>query len=375
MRLFISINFTEDIQEMLCELRDELKRQCATGNYSEKENFHLTLAFLGEVSEKKIPDIRQAMQRAVSEPFLLELHNIGRFTKHGESVCWVGADGGKSLTALQKNLISELKRAGLQPDEKVFRPHITLGRRCRPKENFDNTRLEECLPETSMYVEQISLMKSERIRGRLTYTEVECVKIPGKIQREEKEEFFEILTETGKPTGVIRKRDMVHRTGEPHATAHVWVVRENAQGTWDFLLQKRSRYKDSSPGKYDISSAGHVSAGQGYLETALRELEEELGIHGQAEDLEYVGMHCGKMKKIFYGNWFRDYELARVYIYRKPVEVENLRLQEEEVESVRWMECRKVYSGLESQMYPNCLYPDEIRMLLQYLGVKMDEEL
>lgn len=86
-------------------------------------------------------------------------------------------------------------------------------------------------------------------------------------------------------------------------------------------------------------------------------------------------MHRGQMRKIFYGRWFRDHELARVYLYRKPVQAETLRLQEEEVESVRWMECRELYRGLSRQEYPNCLYPDEIRMLLQFLEVKIEEEL
>lgn len=375
MRLFISINFTEDILEMLYDLREELRRQAVSGNFSRKDNFHLTLAFLGEVPESKIPNIRRAMETSVINSFLLEIYNIGKFTRRGEAVYWVGADGGSGLGKLQKRLTEALKAEGLSPDEKTFRPHITLGRRCRMKASFDEKKLADDLPETSFYVEKISLMKSERIQGKLTYTELMAAELPGHVQREEKKEFFEILTESGEPTGVVRERSLVHRTGEPHATAHVWVIRPNDQGTWDFLLQKRSRYKDSSPGKYDISSAGHVSAGQGYLETAVRELEEELGIHAEAADLEYVGMHRGQMRKIFYGRWFRDHELARVYLYRKPVQAEILRLQEEEVESVRWMECRELYRGLSRQEYPNCLYPDEIRMLLQFLEVKIEEEL
>ena len=81
MRLFISINFTEDILEMLYDLREELRRQAVSGNFSRKDNFHLTLAFLGEVPESKIPNIRRAMETSVINSFLLEIYNIGKFKK------------------------------------------------------------------------------------------------------------------------------------------------------------------------------------------------------------------------------------------------------------------------------------------------------
>ena len=55
-------------------------------------------------------------------------------------------------------------------------------------------------------------------------------------------------------------------------------MRKNEKGSYDLLLQKRSENKDAFPGCYDISSAGHLPAGQDYLSSALRELEEELGI-------------------------------------------------------------------------------------------------
>lgn len=69
---------------------------------------------------------------------------------------------------------------------------------------------------------------------------------------------------------------MVHEDGDIHGTVHIWIRRKTEKG-YDLLLQKRSKEKDSFPGCYDISSAGHISAGDEPLETALRELEEELG--------------------------------------------------------------------------------------------------
>mgnify|MGYP002543043038 CR=1 FL=1 len=88
-------------------------------------------------------------------------------------------------------------------------------------------------------------------------------------------EFFDILDENGNKTGKIKERSLVHEDGDIHGTVHIWIRRKTEKG-YDLLLQKRSKEKDSFPGCYDISSAGHISAGDEPLETALRELEEEL---------------------------------------------------------------------------------------------------
>lgn len=182
-------------------------------------------------------------------------------------------------------------------------------------------------------------------------------------------ELFEVLNLDGTGTGVYRERGVAHRDGSPHATSHIWVVRENDRSGFDVLLQKRSAGKDSNPGCYDISAAGHVAAGDGYLETALRELEEELGIVTTADKLHRVGIHDGHFEDVFYGKPFRDCEISTVYIYREPVDESKLRLQPEEVESVRWMDYRECMEHVLKKDLPNCIYEDEFAMVGRYLGL------
>ena len=104
-----------------------------------------------------------------------------------------------------------------------------------------------------------------------------------------------------------------------------------------------------------------------FFESAIRELKEELGIEAKPEELHYISVHYGAFEAEFYGKMFRDRELSSVYVYTEPVEIENLKLQKEEVEAVRWMdyeECRqKVHDGT----MPNCIYEDEFRMVGEYL--------
>jgi isopentenyldiphosphate isomerase len=95
-------------------------------------------------------------------------------------------------------------------------------------------------------------------------------------------EFFDVVDLYGNPTGETVERTYAHTHAIRHRTAHIWIVRR-AFGGVQILLQKRSADKDSFPGKYDTSSAGHIAAGHEPLESAIRELSEELGIEARED--------------------------------------------------------------------------------------------
>ena len=158
-------------------------------------------------------------------------------------------------------------------------------------------------------------------------------------------EYFDVCDETGRPTGEIVERGAAHRNGIRHRTAHVWVVRREA-GRWQVLLQKRSMNKDSFPGKYDTSSAGHIPAGDAPLESPLRELAEELGIRATPEQLHYAGAFDIRYEKVFHGRLFRDNELSHVYVYMEPVEIDDLTLQAAEVSRVDWFDVETTWAEL-----------------------------
>lgn len=124
-------------------------------------------------------------------------------------------------------------------------------------------------------------------------------------------ELLDVLDEGGEPSGLVRERSMVHERGDYHRTSHVWVVREKPDGSHEVLLQKRSSRKDSFAGCYDISSAGHIPAGDGYLQSARRELKEELGITASEEELEFAGFFESQYEGDFYGKPFINREKLR----------------------------------------------------------------
>lgn len=180
-------------------------------------------------------------------------------------------------------------------------------------------------------------------------------------------EIFDICDENGLPTGRTVERGEAHRAGILHRTAHVWLIREEA-GRTQVLLQKRSRNKDSFPGLYDTSSAGHVPAGSEVLPSALRELEEELGIRAEPGQLHEAGFFRIRYEKMFHGSLFRDNEFTRVYVYREPVDETALRLQASEVDEVRWFDLDTVRREITHSRERFCVPSEGLAVLVRYLN-------
>lgn len=179
-------------------------------------------------------------------------------------------------------------------------------------------------------------------------------------------EFLDVVDENGIPTGEVTSRNDAHRNGIMHRTAHVWVIRKNEEGT-EVLLQKRSMNKESFPGMYDTSSAGHIPAGEEPLTSALRELREELGINADLNQLLYIGTFHIQYEKIFHGVLFKDNEITSVYVYNEPVDTDNLVLQQSEVEAVEWFDLELVWDEIQHCRDRFCVPTDGIKLLLEHL--------
>ena len=180
-------------------------------------------------------------------------------------------------------------------------------------------------------------------------------------------EYIDIVDEAGQPTGQTVSRDEAHRDGVRHRTAHVWIVRKKGCG-YDVLLQKRSMEKESFPGLYDTSSAGHIPAGSEPLESALRELYEELGVNASPEQLHFAGKFRIQYEKEFHGRPFRDNEVTWVYVYFEPVEIAALSLQASEVDEARWFDLGSVWNEIQVDRSRFCMPAEGLQVLLAYLA-------
>jgi len=144
---------------------------------------------------------------------------------------------------------------------------------------------------------------------------------------EEYSEFLDIYDETLTKIGVKLRRE-VHKEGSWHKSFHCWIVRRDEKGDY-LLFQKRGNDKLFLPNLYDITSAGHYSAGE-TMEDGVRELQEELGIEVNYSELKYLGFRI----EIYKGEKIFNREFCDVHILRKDLEIKDYHVDETEVEGL-----------------------------------------
>lgn len=173
------------------------------------------------------------------------------------------------------------------------------------------------------------------------------------------EEQIDILNELGQKTGESRTRNEVHRLGLWHRTVHIWLFDANGK----ILFQLRAHDKENNPNLYDTSCAGHISAGDSSLESAVREIHEELGLEKNPEDLKYLfeARHSSVLNAGTYlDNEF--YDVYRGFIS----EDEKLKLvpQPHEVDGFRFFSPKELQAELKKNPERFVSHPKDFEYLL-----------
>ena len=167
MRLFIAVNLSDEMKDSLIRMQNALYDRGARGNYTPEENLHLTLAFIGEYPDAQ--PVLDALSAVAFRPFELSLEGMGRFG----DLWWAGMRDSVPLTAVVRRLRRALAENGIPFDKKRFSPHITLIRKA-------SGALPGIAPEpASMTVTALSLMRSDRGRNGMIYTELGSVEADG----------------------------------------------------------------------------------------------------------------------------------------------------------------------------------------------------
>ena len=186
MRLFIAALIPDAVRDALHQAREQLQRVAPDRalRWVAPENYHITLLFLGEQDETRVPAIVQAMEsaRAGTAPFEIAVQGLGVFPNWNRpNVLWAGvSEGGQPLA----QIAAALERALLPaPSGKPFHPHITLARLKTPCRDADGLKkrlhdaVQRLMPaDFGRYeLRTISLMQSTLTPDGSVYTELHAV--------------------------------------------------------------------------------------------------------------------------------------------------------------------------------------------------------
>jgi 2'-5' RNA ligase len=132
-RSFIAIDLPESLYAPLEQVSENLQEKLKDMpiRWVPVPNIHLTLKFLGDVSEKNIPVIQEILQAeaASHKQFEISLGGFGVFPSFTRPrVIWVGIEAPEELHQLYRRIDVETARLGYAPDKRKFNPHVTLGR-------------------------------------------------------------------------------------------------------------------------------------------------------------------------------------------------------------------------------------------------------
>lgn len=163
------------------------------------------------------------------------------------------------------------------------------------------------------------------------------------------DELIDIVDENNNLTGEQKMKSEAHRDGSWHRAAHIWIY--NSKG--EVLLQLRNGSKDLGPNTWDVSVAGHIGAEEEPIISALREIQEEIGLGVKAEDLELYKIITEKMKY----KEKENNEFHYVYFLKYDRNINDLKIQEEELEKIEFVPIKAIEEELKEN--PKKYFPHD----------------
>lgn len=167
-RLFVAIAAPHEVALAL----KSLARGVPGARWGPRENLHITLRFIGEVSEAAAEDLDSALSAVTAPPFDVALAGVGYFGDDGGvSALWAGVEAGEALTILRGRCESAARRAGLKPDTRAWKPHVTLAylSGAEPAKVAAWTQTHNLLRVPPFAVERFGLYSSWRTRAGSVY--------------------------------------------------------------------------------------------------------------------------------------------------------------------------------------------------------------
>ncbi|MFN4216412.1 MAG: RNA 2',3'-cyclic phosphodiesterase [Brevinematales bacterium] len=174
MRIFIAIDIDESTRKIIAESLKPTQQKIKSLSWTTPEQWHLTLAFLGEVEPPLVLSLQKRLAQIESLRFVLRIGEIGVFPNWANPrVFWAGVSENKEMQILHTRLWDMLQQEGFSPDEKGFHPHLTLARIKKPISLEEKKILQTAnIPQTEVHIENFHLYQSELLPQGARYTKL-----------------------------------------------------------------------------------------------------------------------------------------------------------------------------------------------------------
>ena len=169
LRLFIAIPLPGPVRGLLARDGETLRRFCR-GSFTREENYHLTLVFLGETEEERLPAIIAAMDASAGPGFPLRLGPLGRFPGKDGGVLWRGLAESDGLMCLQAALSERLREEGFRLERRPYCPHLTLARKALLQRTVKLETLSLKMHPSRFRAREMILFSSAQRDGKRVYT-------------------------------------------------------------------------------------------------------------------------------------------------------------------------------------------------------------
>ena len=168
-RLFVAIRPPEEVRQTLLGLMGGLSDL----RWQSDNQLHLTLRFIGEVERPVADDVAAELCRIRFEPFSIALDGVGKFERRRSGALWAGVRPKEPLKALAAKVERACQSAGLDPEQRAYRPHITLARWSGAAVNVDRyLDRHGGLASEPWEVEEFTLFESRLGQGGAHYEAV-----------------------------------------------------------------------------------------------------------------------------------------------------------------------------------------------------------
>ena len=165
MRLFIALELDNEIKKKINQINVDLKNKGVKGNFTRKENLHITLAFIGECDNKQMKDIISSLRELNDEPFDIEFSNFNFFG----DILYLDIKNNKNFADLAKNVRAKLDEININYDRKPAKAHVTLIRKTNIPSEMNIKEYGNNISFVANNVCSVVLYESTRINGVLQY--------------------------------------------------------------------------------------------------------------------------------------------------------------------------------------------------------------